>query len=86
MPFLMIIALIGSLVLAKDYLLFALLAALQLLAYLLAAWQILFQPKQSHHLIHPLAYLVRGHIAGLVGSLRYLFGLERGRWKRVKPH
>jgi len=84
MPFLMIIALIGSVVLAGDFILFAVLASLQLLAYLVAGWQIVFHPKQSHRVIQTLAYLVSGHIAGLVGSLRYLFGLERGVWKRVK--
>jgi len=87
MPFLMIIALAGSLMLSTDYLLFALLAILQSLAYLLAMWQILFQilfcPGWSNRLSRTLAYLVGGHFAGLIGTLRYLGGLERGRWKRV---
>jgi cellulose synthase/poly-beta-1,6-N-acetylglucosamine synthase-like glycosyltransferase len=85
MPFLMIIALIGCLVLAGDHVLFKALAALQLLVYLLAGWHILWQPSQSHRIIKTLAYLVSGHVAGLVGTLRYLGGFERGRWKRVGP-
>ena len=85
MPFLMIIALIGCLMLAGDHVLFKALAALQLLVYLLAGWHILWQPSQSHRIIKTLAYLVSGHVAGLVGTLRYLGGFERGRWKRVGP-
>ncbi len=84
MPFLMISSLIGSLLLSTEYLLFALLAITQLFAYLLASWHLLFHPKTSNRLIEALTYLVGGHAAGLVGTLRYLFGLERGHWKRVK--
>lgn len=86
MPFLMIIALVGSVALAKDYVLFYFLAAAQLLTYTLAGWQLLFQPKQSNKIIQTLAYLVGGHSAGLIGSLRYIAGLERGRWKRVNTN
>jgi hypothetical protein len=30
-----------------------------------------------------MAYFVDGHLATLNGILRYLLGLERGRWQRV---
>jgi len=83
MPFLMIITLIGSALLSMDYLLFAFVATVQLLAYLLAGWYLLFQPKMASRLTKTLAYLVSGHVAGLIGTVRYLCGLERGRWKRV---
>jgi len=86
MPFLMIISLIGSMVLATDYLLFSLLAGSQLLAYLLAVWQLLFKPKQNNKIAQTLAYMVGGHAAGLLGTLRYLTGLERGHWKRVNTN
>jgi len=86
MPFLMIFSLVGSLLLSIDYLLFAFLAIIQVFAYLLAGWCLLFCSKRSNRLIEALAYLVGGHTAGLVGTLRYLFGLERGHWKRVKPN
>jgi len=83
MPFLMIITFIGSLLLSQDYLLFAFLTTLQLMAYLLASWQLLFHSNKASRLSQTLAYLVGGHTAGLIGTLRYLCGLERGRWKRV---
>ncbi len=86
MPFLMIFSLIGSLLLSMEYLLFALLAIIQLFAYLLASWQLLFRPKISNRVVEALAYLVGGHAAGLIGTLRYLFGLERGHWKRIKSN
>ncbi len=86
MPFLMIFSLIGSLLLSMDYLLFAFLAIIQVSAYLLAGWHLLFRPKTSNRIIEALTYLVGGHAAGLVGTLRYLFGLERGHWKRIKPN
>lgn len=83
MPFLMIIAFAGSLLLAGDYRLFAVLAALQTLIYLLAAWHFTVHPRFSNRIIQTIAYLIGGHFAGMVGTLRYLFGLENGRWKRV---
>jgi len=85
MPYLMITTFFGSAILAGNYILFAILASLQSLAYLLAGWQILLRPKRSPRLMRVLAYLVSGHAAGLVGSIRYLIGLERGRWKPVRP-
>jgi hypothetical protein len=70
-------------ILASFSELFALLAILQIFLYLIAGWQIVFKPKQSNRVMQALAYLIRGHIAGLIGALRYMFGLERGCWKRV---
>lgn len=84
MPFLMLVALIGSFILAFESTLFALLAALQLCAYLLACWYINSQTTKAHRYIRNLAYLVQGHAASLIGCLRYLLGLEQGRWKPVK--
>ena len=84
MPFLMLIALIGSFILAFELPLFALLTALQLATYLLAFWHINSQATKAHRYIKNLAYLVQGHAASLTGCLRYLFGLEKGRWKPVK--
>lgn len=83
MPFFMLTALIGSLMLSGTYLLFSILSILQLFIYLLAGYQIFFKPEKSNRIIESIAYLVRGHFAGLIGSLRYLSGLEHGRWKRV---
>ncbi|HYN78084.1 MAG TPA: glycosyltransferase family 2 protein, partial [Lamprocystis sp. (in: g-proteobacteria)] len=33
--------------------------------------------------LQALHYVVQGHVVGLVGSARYLLGLERGRWQRA---
>ena len=83
MPFLMISALLGCIWLSTSYVFFAVLSAVQLLAYSLAAWQLLLRPKNSNRITQTLGYLVSGHIAGLIGTLRYIGGLERGIWKRV---
>ena len=83
MPFLMISALLGSLLLAFNYPLFLALAAVQLCAYLLAGWELLCKPARSHKLCKLLAYLVGGHIAGLIGTLRYLLRLDKGHWKKI---
>ncbi|WP_199243905.1 glycosyltransferase family 2 protein [Bacterioplanes sanyensis] len=81
MPYLMLLALIGSLWLAPESWLFALLAGLQILVYSLAVWGI--GRQSSHRITKALAYLVAGHAASLWGSLRYAMGLERGRWHRI---
>ncbi|MFT6926250.1 MAG: cellulose synthase/poly-beta-1,6-N-acetylglucosamine synthase-like glycosyltransferase [Psychromonas sp.] len=82
MPFLMIIALLGSLLLAFESTLFMLLAGLQIGAYSVAGWELLCKPVNSHKLCRLLAYLVGGHIAGLIGTLRYLLRLDKGHWKK----
>jgi len=83
MPLLMVVSLLGSLWLAPGYPLFAGLAALQLLAYALAALQLIFKPRNAPRPLRALGYLVSGHFAGLVGAVRYLLGLEQGRWQRI---
>lgn len=83
MPFLMLSAFVGSLMLSGNSLIFAVLAILQTVAYLLAIWQLLLQPTSSNKIIRLIAYLVGGHFAGIVGTLHYLLGLESNRWKRV---
>ena len=84
MPFLMILALLGSLLLAPNYLSFMVLAALQLIAYAMAAWQLYFKPQHCNKVSRLLAYLVGGHLAGLIGTLRYLLRLDKGHWKKIK--
>ncbi len=83
MPFLMLTALIGSLLLANEHWLFATMAAAQLLAYGLAAWQLLATPRYDNKYLQTLAYIVAGHLSGFLGTLRYCLGLENGRWQRV---
>jgi cellulose synthase/poly-beta-1,6-N-acetylglucosamine synthase-like glycosyltransferase len=72
MPFLMIAALFCSLILAFDYAFFLLLAVVQVIAYFLAAWEMLYKPTNSHRFCQILAYIVGGHIAGFIGSLSYM--------------
>jgi cellulose synthase/poly-beta-1,6-N-acetylglucosamine synthase-like glycosyltransferase len=72
MPFLMIATLICSLLLAFDYGFFLLLAIVQVLAYFLAAWEMLYKPTNSHKVSQILAYIVGGHMAGFIGTLNYI--------------
>ena len=83
MPFLMLFALLGSLLLAVNYLTFSVLAALQLLAYGMAVWQLYFKSEHANKVSKLLAYLVGGHLAGLIGTMRYLLRLDKGHWKKI---
>jgi len=83
MPFLMIFSLVASLVLANDYLIFLLLATLQLCAYLLASWELIYKPINSNKINKLLGYLVSGHIANAIGTLRYILRLDKGHWKKI---
>lgn len=83
MPFLMIITLLGSLILAANYVLFIALSVVQLCAYLLASWELLYQPSNSNKISKLLGYLVAGHIANGIGTLRYILRLDKGHWKKI---
>ena len=83
MPWLMLVALLGSVILAFSHPLFAVLAVLQLLAYGAALIPLVNPASHSNTLLKSLNYLVAGHYAGLIGSFRYLTGQTGGRWKRV---
>jgi len=83
-PYLMILALVGSIWLGlAGSGLFGVLALLQILFY--GATVPKFVQPERHwpkpiELIH---YLVAGHWAALIGGSRYLLGMEAGRWQRV---
>jgi lipopolysaccharide/colanic/teichoic acid biosynthesis glycosyltransferase/cellulose synthase/poly-beta-1,6-N-acetylglucosamine synthase-like glycosyltransferase len=83
MPWLMLLALIGSLLLAPMYPVFMALAVAQLFGYTLALLPIINPGWQNQRLIKSLNYLVVGHCAGLIGSWRYLTGKTGKRWQRV---
>ncbi|MGD9254814.1 MAG: glycosyltransferase family 2 protein [Chromatiales bacterium] len=83
MPFLMIAAFAGSLLLAGGSRFFMILAVAQLLFYGLATWQLVTRRESAGRYLKLMAYFVDGHLATLNGILRYLLGLERGRWQRV---
>jgi len=83
MPFLMLFTLFGCLFLATDYISFMILAILQLIAYAMAGWQLFFKSTHCNRVSKLLAYLVGGHLAGLIGTLRYLLRLDKGHWKKI---
>jgi len=80
MPFLMLIALIGSLSLSSS-LVFFIFSLCQVSLYLLALIQLVL--KTNNKLFNLLAYLVSGHIAGFLGSLSYLLSGHQTPWKPV---
>ena len=82
MPFLMLIALIGSISLATYSLVFLLLAVAQGSLYLLALIQLVL--KFDNKLLNVLIYLVSGHVAGIIGALTYLFNTSKKPWQPVK--
>ena len=82
MPFLMLMTLVGSLLLT-NHLFFLVLAIFQGCVYGVAGWCLLTNPKHSSRYVKAVAYLVAGHLAALMGGIRYLCGLEKGHWKRV---
>lgn len=81
--YLMVFALVGSLLLAGESSVFLCLALIQSFLYLIAVTTLIFPAAPTGKLGHTLAYLVSGHAASLIGSLRYALGLEKGRWQRV---
>ncbi|USH05092.1 glycosyltransferase family 2 protein [Grimontia kaedaensis] len=83
MPFLMLIALAGSIYLAQTHLFFMAAAAGQFSLYSIVAIYQLVGCQPSNKISKALNYLVTGHTANLIGSLRYITGLEKGRWQRV---
>ena len=83
-PFLFVAALLSSLMLAADgSSVFAAIAALQLVGYILVALILATRGLAWPRPLRWGAYLVEGHVAGLIGGSRYLLGLERGQWGRA---
>lgn len=83
MPFLMLTAYAGSLVLSQSSLFFFLAAVGQTLVYGLAVWELNRARPLNSRLLKTLGYIVSGHSAGLLGCLQYLFNRRHGPWKRV---
>ncbi|KDM93396.1 hypothetical protein EA58_00570 [Photobacterium galatheae] len=81
--YLMVFALAGSLLLAGESSVFLCLAILQSVLYLIAIITLIFPAVPTGKPGHTLAYLVSGHAASLIGSLKYALGLEKARWQRV---
>lgn len=82
-PYLMITCLISSLWLAQTNAIFLVLFYSQVAVYVIAAIANYCPPLQKLRLIRLITYLIVGHTANLIGGLRYLFGLENGKWQRL---
>jgi cellulose synthase/poly-beta-1,6-N-acetylglucosamine synthase-like glycosyltransferase len=83
MPLCLLVALLGSLLLAPGSPLFALAAAAQLLAWLAAAAAAVLPERRRPVLLARILYVLGGHVASAHGTLRWLTGRDRGRWRRV---
>jgi len=84
MPLLLVATLLSSLVLAADGVpFFQFVAALQVAGYGFCAALLATRELPWPKLLRLPAYLVEGYAAGLVGTLRYMAGRERGRWGRA---
>ncbi|WP_038174659.1 glycosyltransferase family 2 protein [Vibrio pacinii] len=55
----------------------------QVLLYTMAVLSYQFPHVFCHKVCKLVLYVVAGHWANLIGGLRYLFGLESGKWSRV---
>lgn len=82
MPYLMLICLVTSVLLMNNPLFLTALVA-QVCLYTLAGLSLLFPNAFNCKPCKLMSYLVAGHFANFVGGLRYLLGLESGRWTRV---
>ncbi|AUW05109.1 glycosyltransferase family 2 protein [Vibrio campbellii] len=81
-PYLMIMCLTSSILLI-EHPAFQLLLAGQLAVYLVAFITYLIPALNVFKPFKLINYMVVGHIANFAGGLRYLLGMENGRWKRV---
>lgn len=81
-PYLMLICLLCSIALINNPL-FLILLALQTTVYTLGLFGFLFPQRFNFKVCKLITYLITGHYANLIGGLRYLLGLETGRWTRI---
>lgn len=94
MPLMLLIQLLICIYLSQASDLFLLITAMQILGITLSRASLLITTKVDKNVeensalkwLKPVLlifYLINGYISGLIGSLRYLLGLERGCWKSV---
>ncbi|MDC5810078.1 glycosyltransferase family 2 protein [Vibrio europaeus] len=81
-PYLLIFCLISSIVMMDNPIFMAALIA-QIALYSLAVLSHQLPYIFSHKACKLLLYIVAGHCANFIGGMRYLFGLESGKWSRV---
>nr|PMH79771.1 hypothetical protein BCU58_24715 [Vibrio sp. 10N.286.48.B7] len=78
----MIIALVSCAFLS-NYPIFSILFSAQILIYIIAILGVYIPSLQRLKVIQLITYVILGHTANLIGGLRYLLGLENGKWKRI---
>lgn len=82
MPYFMIIAYIGSILLLSNPIFFIAFIG-QTLGYCLGVLGFIFPQTFSNKHCQTLTYLVTGHTANLLGGLKYLFNKPKSAWTRV---
>ncbi|MFO6424521.1 glycosyltransferase family 2 protein [Motilimonas sp. KMU-193] len=83
MPFLMLASLLLSAWLSPQSWVFTSLLLIQLSLYALALLAPILDPR-CPKLVRTINYLVLGHCANLIGSTRYLCGLQPHKWQKVE--
>ena len=81
-PYLMIVCLVCSLLLAHNPLFQVMLLA-QACVYSIALVTYLVPALNTVKPFKLISYIVIGHLANFIGGMKYLLGMENGRWKRV---
>ena len=85
MPLLIMIQLLLCFVLATQSFELLIFALLQIIGFS-CAWLSSYLPEHKiHKYLNILFYLANGYRCSLLGTFRYLFGLERGCWKSIDP-
>ena len=84
MPVLMIYTFFGSLVLSFSSSIMFLAFSLQLIAYAIGFFGILFPSENSNKIVTSLTYLINGHLTCLKGIVRFLFRINSGPWKKTR--
>lgn len=83
MPYLMLTCFISSAILALDSILFQVIFFTQCAGYLAVAIRTVAFKKGHFRILDVLHYIVAGHVANLVGSLRYFLGHEKAPWTKA---
>jgi cellulose synthase/poly-beta-1,6-N-acetylglucosamine synthase-like glycosyltransferase len=83
MPYFLMMAFIGSIMLSWHSILFLGLSIMQTILYALSMYIIAFSPRRMPKILHTVAYIVSGYFAISIGNARYILGLEKGPWHRV---
>jgi len=85
MPYLMLTCFISSAILALDVLLFQVIFFMQFSGYSAAILRTVAFKKSHFRILDVLHYIVVGHVANFLGSLRYFLGLEKTPWTKAAP-